>query len=101
MRVYAVVLGVLLTAGSAYVAQLAVASAGFERLPGLSQERGDHQARGEVWYGGMLAPITIEAARPAMPSLALGVAEVSANDPATSPKAVACPEVPRPRRHAI
>lgn len=63
MRVYAVLLGVLLTAGSAYVAQLAVQSAGFERLAGSSPGAGDLSARGELWYGGVLDPVTIEATR--------------------------------------
>jgi hypothetical protein len=61
MRIYACLLGVLLTAGSAYLVQLAVASAGFERVAGASRERKDLGARGELWYGGVLAPIAIEA----------------------------------------
>jgi len=52
MRIYSILLGVLLTAGSAYLGELAVASAGMERLAGLSP--------GELWYGGVLDPITIE-----------------------------------------
>ena len=64
MRIYAVLLGVLLTAGSAGVAQLAIASAGFERIPARAPGPEGLGARGELWYGGVLEPITIEA-RPA------------------------------------
>jgi hypothetical protein len=63
MRVYAVLLGVLLTAGSAYLAEVAVASAGFERLAGPSPRSGDLTVGGELWYGGVIDPITIEAPR--------------------------------------
>jgi hypothetical protein len=70
MRIYACLLGVLLTAGSAYLGQLAVTSAGFERAAGKSPGRQDLGARGELWYGGVLAPIAIEAPRPMRPSFA-------------------------------
>ena len=62
MRVYAVLFGVLATAGSFYVAQVAVASAGFDRLAPAAQGTAPAPA-GELWYGGMLDPITIEASR--------------------------------------
>ena len=64
MRVYAVLFGVVVTAGSIYVAQLAVASAGFDRLaPAYASHSVAPAPAGELWYGGMLDPITIEASR--------------------------------------
>ena len=77
MRIYAVLLGVLLTAGAAYVAQVAVASAGFERLASLAPGCRDPRAARELWYGGVLDPITIEATRATSPSIALGVPQTS------------------------
>lgn len=70
MRVYAVLMGVVLTAGSAALAQLAIASAGFERIPARSSGRRDLGARGELWYGGVLDPVTIEATPSGRPALA-------------------------------
>ena len=71
MRVYAVLTGVMLTAGSAALAQLAIASAGFERIPARSSGRSDLGARGELWYGGVLDPVTIEATPAGKPALAV------------------------------
>ena len=70
MRIYAVLMGVVLTAGSAGIAQLAIASAGFERIPVRPSGRRDLGARGELWYGGVLDPITIEATPAGKPALA-------------------------------
>jgi len=93
MRVYAVLLGIVLTAGSAYLAQLAVASAGFERLETPSPGRGDLAGPGELWYGGVIDPITVEAMRVANSAIVL-------TPPRT--RTVACVRLaqPHPRRHA-
>jgi hypothetical protein len=91
MRVYAVLLGVLLTAGSAYVAQLAVASAGFDRVAAASPGRGDLLGPGELWYGGVIDPITVEAMRAANPAIVLAAPRV---------RTVACARLAYPRRHA-
>jgi hypothetical protein len=71
MRVYSSMLAVLLTAGSAYVAELAVSSAGFERVSRPSPRRREPPpVGGQLWYGGVLDPITIEVRRTPRPSLA-------------------------------
>jgi hypothetical protein len=101
MRVYAGVLGVLLTAGSAYLAQLAVESAGFERLAARSSGGGDLAAAGELWYGGVLDPITIEVARATLPAIASGAPWRVSSELALSQKAVECTHLAPPKRHAI
>jgi hypothetical protein len=62
MRVYALLLGILLTTGSGYAAQLAVSSLGAGRLtpaqPAAAVPAGD--ALDGVWYGGVLDPVTVE-----------------------------------------
>ena len=68
MRLYAPVLGTLLTAGSAYLAQLAISSSGFERAWKVLHPHADPVALDLLWYGGVLDPITIETTLPA-PSL--------------------------------
>jgi hypothetical protein len=80
MRVYAVLMGVVLTGGSAGIAQLAIASAGFERIPARSTGRRDLGARGELWYGGVLDPITIEAKPAGRPALAAHAPRVRRSD---------------------
>jgi hypothetical protein len=71
MRLYSSMLAVALTAGSACVADLAVSSAGFERVPRPSPWRREPPpAGGQLWYGGVLDPITIEVRRTPRPSLA-------------------------------
>jgi hypothetical protein len=64
MRAYALVLGTLLTTGSAYVADVAVASTGLmqqhaPRRPTFV----DAVPSTEIWYGGTIEPITITARR--------------------------------------
>jgi hypothetical protein len=72
MRTYALLAGVLFTAGSASVAQLAVASAGFERLDGWRGGTADSGPVAErVWYGGVLTPVTIDGRRAPPPAIAL------------------------------
>jgi hypothetical protein len=56
--------GVMLTVASGYIAQLAVASAGFERIAGLEHSVGA-PAPEPLWYGGVLDPIIIQVSRPA------------------------------------
>ena len=80
MRIYAVLLGMVLTAGSAGIAQLAIASAGFERIPARSPGREGLGARGELWYGGVLDPITIEANPAGKPALATHAPRVRAGE---------------------
>ena len=60
MRVYALMLGIMLTAGYGYTAQIAVSSlgAGHEMLAQPPAARSD--AGGELWYGGVLDPVTVE-----------------------------------------
>lgn len=101
MRVYAVLLGVLVTAGAASLAQLAVASAGFERLAARSPRGGDLGAAGELWYGGVLDPITVEARRAARPSIASGASWTSSSQLALSQKAVECAHLARPKGHTL
>lgn len=53
MRVYALILGIALTAGYGYAADLAVASI----KPGALKPTA---AKSPVWYGGVLEPVTVE-----------------------------------------
>lgn len=59
MRVYALLCGILLTSGYAYAAQVAVAStaAGQRAVPAPTVTT---DPAGELWYGGVLDPITVE-----------------------------------------
>lgn len=61
MRVYALALGILVTVGYGCVAKMAVAGVGGQHLvqPAASPDT--------VWWGGRLAPVTVEAERPARP----------------------------------
>lgn len=94
MRIFAPLLGVFLTAGSVYVAQLAVESAGYERLVARAPRGGDLGSAGELWYGGVLAPVTVEATRAARPW-------VSSSQLAMSQKATECAHLARPKGHAL
>jgi hypothetical protein len=71
MRHYALLLGILLTSGSAFLLHLAVDSDGFERLTaataGTTGPAGP--ASLDVWYGGELPPIRIDAGRGAPPGV--------------------------------
>lgn len=94
MRVYGVLMGVVMTAGSGALAQLAVASSGLDHLARSAQPSG------AVWYGGVLAPITIEAARTSGPALASPVTLTAREcaQPVRPPRAAAgsdtlCPTV--------
>lgn len=62
MRAYAMLLGLALTVGYGYTAQLAVTSVGArpaEAAP--ARGTGEGGAPGRLWYGGMLDPVTVEA----------------------------------------
>lgn len=65
MRIYALMLGVALTTGYGYAAQVAVASVGaghrVNTLPAGSVTPDD--GRGRVWYGGVLDPVVVESER--------------------------------------
>ncbi|HEX4575295.1 MAG TPA: hypothetical protein VH158_09200 [Gemmatimonadales bacterium] len=62
MRISALLLGVVLTSGSAFAAQVAVSSIGAARpaeaVPATITLGGDGPDR--VWYGGMIEPVTVE-----------------------------------------
>ena len=60
MKAYAMLLGLLLTVGYGYAAQVAVSSVGMSRNEaalGVRSGGGDQP----VWYGGTLDPVTVEA----------------------------------------
>jgi len=99
LRVYASALGVLLTAGSAYLAQIAVGSAGFERLAAPPQ-KSEAPTLGEIWYGGVLDPITIEVTRPTRHAIAFGGSWMT-SELAASQQAVERAPLARPKAHTI
>src|SRR5437867_11039245 len=62
MRVYALLLGILLTTGYGYAAQIAVSSLGAGRQPAAEPatvEPATNSLDG-VWYRGVLDPVTVE-----------------------------------------
>lgn len=65
MRVYALLLGIALTTGYGYAAQMAVSSLGAGRnlvtAPAPTIEPGT--SLDGVWYGGVLDPVTVESPR--------------------------------------
>jgi len=65
MRVYALLLGIALTAGYGYAAQMAVSSLGAARTivtaPAATNPPGP--SLDGVWYGGVLDPVTVESSR--------------------------------------
>lgn len=71
MRAYALLLGALVTTGSAYVAEVAVASSGLERAWTVLHADVDPPSPIPLWYGGILDPITIQAHRPTAPALVM------------------------------
>jgi hypothetical protein len=62
MRVYALLLGILLTTGYGYAAQIAVSSLGGGRQPTAEPVTVTPAANplDGVWYGGVLDPVTVE-----------------------------------------
>jgi hypothetical protein len=86
MRIYTLLLGLLLTLGVAFVAELALDSAGTRLAAELAQDARHSDARGPVWYGGMLAPITVQATRAATPPATLaGFEAFGADAPCAHP----------------
>jgi hypothetical protein len=70
MRVYALVLGTLLTTGSAYVADVAVASAGLMRQHAPRRPTFvDAVPSSGIWYGGTIEAITVTVHRTPPPML--------------------------------
>jgi hypothetical protein len=101
MRVYAILLGMVVTAGSAYLAQVAVDSAGFERLAVPSPSPGDPAVARELWYGGVLEPVTIEAGRSPVSAYALEALWTRSSALAVNQEAVECTRRARSKRHAL
>ena len=64
MRVYPLLLGILLTTGYGYAAQIAVSSLGAGRVapadPSATIPAPASEALDGVWYGGVLDPVTVE-----------------------------------------
>ncbi len=61
MRVYALLLGTLLAVGQVYAAEVAVESATAPRVAGVPCDDAVVDPADQVWYGGVLDPVTIEA----------------------------------------
>jgi len=61
MRVYALLLGIALTAGYAYPAQMAVESLGTGQrtVAQPTAAAGAKDSHGDLWYGGVLDPVTV------------------------------------------
>ncbi len=77
MRVSALLFGILLTAASGFVAQVAIQSAGLERAGRPSRHAADPPPppapprpapRAPIWYGGTLQPITVAVSRDTTPT---------------------------------
>jgi hypothetical protein len=60
MRVYALLVGILLTTASSYAADVAIRSAGFARVRYALRPTADPPGPPSIWYGGVLKPITVE-----------------------------------------
>jgi hypothetical protein len=58
MRIYALLLGVMLTSGYGYAAEIAIASAAGGREPAPNPAA--RAVPNPVWYGGILDPIIVE-----------------------------------------
>lgn len=75
MRVLALLLGSLLTAGSVAVTDVAVSSAT------IGRSVTSNPASGAIWYGGTLPPVVVRARRPTAAEQALaGTARSKADD---------------------
>src|SRR5437879_13178011 len=68
MRLYALLLGTLLTAASAYVAQMAVTSSRFDRAWQVLHPAADPPSSDPVRYGGILHPLAVERRIPRTPA---------------------------------
>ncbi|HYT04553.1 MAG TPA: hypothetical protein VEM13_06700 [Gemmatimonadales bacterium] len=71
MRIYALLLGSLLTLGFAYLAQVGLQSSGLQRVASVPPDRADPPVSAEpdpIRYGGTIDPITIQVRRDAPPA---------------------------------
>ena len=79
MRVYALMLGVALTTGYGYAAQVAVSSLGAGRnlitAPATTTTTDAGSSLDGVWYGGVLDPVTVEASGSTRAAAAMGRVE--------------------------
>src|SRR5947208_16772262 len=96
MRVYALLLGILLTTGYGYAAQIAVSSLGAGRQPATEPATvvpATNSLDG-VWYGGVLDPVTVE-------SLSGGARVSASQGKVLSRPTVRCSEVHPTRFRAV
>ena|SRR2546422_885016 len=96
MRVYALLLGILLTTGYGYAAQIAVSSLGAGR-PTATEPAAvipASDALDGVWYGGVLAPVTVE-------SQIRGTRAAATQGKVLSRPTVRCTELRPSRFHAV
>ena len=70
MRKLALVLGGMVTASSIYVAQVAVSSAQLDRAWAILDGTVPAPRPDAIWYGGILAPITVEVSQARVSALA-------------------------------
>jgi len=63
MKAYALLMGMLLTVGSGYTAQVAVSSVGSSGRgdAGAAPASREHGGLDTVWYGGVLEPVIVQA----------------------------------------
>ncbi|HEX9703753.1 MAG TPA: hypothetical protein VGA20_00715 [Gemmatimonadales bacterium] len=78
MKRYALLLGALITGSYVYAAQAAIA-ADLARVRVAMSQPADAANRDSIWYGGTLAPVTVEAWR-VQPSAISSRAECKATD---------------------
>jgi hypothetical protein len=96
MRVYALLLGILLTTGYGYAAQVAVSSLSPGR-PTATEPAAAHPASAAldgVWYGGVLDPVTVE-------SRIRGTRAAATQGKVLSRPTVRCTEARPSRFHAV
>ena len=96
MRVYALLLGILFTTGYGYAAQIAVSSLGAGRptAPEPAATIPPGGALDGVWYGGVLAPVTVE-------SRSDGTRAAATQSKVLSRPTVRCTEARPSRFHAV
>jgi len=96
MRVYALLLGILLTTGYGYAAQIAVSSLRAGRPTALEPAATIPTAGAldGVWYGGVLAPVTVE-------SRSAGTRAAATQGRVLSRPTVRCTEARSSRFHAV
>jgi hypothetical protein len=96
MRVYALLLGILLTTGYGYAAQIAVSSlnAGRQTATEPAAANPASAALDGVWYGGVLDPVTVE-------SRIRGTRAAATQGKVLSRPTVRCTEAYPSRFHAV